>query len=300
MPQIEAAGGVLWRGDPAGPEVALVHRPKYDDWSLPKGKLDPGEHPLLGALREIAEETGFAARPGRRVGSLRYATPAGPKRVRYWACEASGGAFMANREVDELWWGPLPEALSRLAPERDRRILEQFAADTRRTRALVVVRHASAGDKEAWRGADADRPLDSAGEARAVTVAALLSAYDVRRAGTADVLRCRQTLDPFRRATGVELEVLPATTEGVFEGDPARGTAEVAALLDGTRRSDRPGNAAWCGQREVIPDLVAGLTATWGDDRHGANGLADLPKGALALLHLDDRSRLVGVERLPD
>ena len=60
------------------------------------------------------------------------------------------------------------------------------------------------------------------------------------------------------------------------------------------------GQCGWCGQREVIPDLVAGLTATWGDDRHGANGLADLPKGALALLHLDDRSRLVGVERLPD
>ena len=75
MPQIEAAGGVLWRGDPAGPEVALVHRPKYDDWSLPKGKLDPGEHPLLGALREIAEETGFVgpARTTRRVAALRHA-----------------------------------------------------------------------------------------------------------------------------------------------------------------------------------------------------------------------------------
>ena len=72
--------------------------------------------------------------------------------MRYWACEASGGAFVASREVDELWWGRLPEALSRLAPDRDRRILEQFAADTRRTRALVVVRHASAGDKRGLAG----------------------------------------------------------------------------------------------------------------------------------------------------
>ncbi|MBK5306176.1 MAG: NUDIX hydrolase, partial [Frankiaceae bacterium] len=271
MPQIEAAGGVLWRGDPAGPEVALVHRPKYDDWSLPKGKLDPDEHPLLGALREIAEETGFAARPGRRIGSLRYPTPAGPKRVRYWACEASDGAFVASREVDELWWGRLPAALGRLAPERDRRILEQFAADARRTRALVVVRHASAGDRQTWQGADADRPLDSPGEARAVTLAALLAAYDVRQAGTADVLRCRQTLEPFCRAAGVDVEVLPATTVGAFEGDPARGTAEVAALLDGAGRSGVQGNAAWCGQREVIADLVAGLTATWGDSRQAAN-----------------------------
>jgi 8-oxo-dGTP pyrophosphatase MutT (NUDIX family)/phosphohistidine phosphatase SixA len=293
VPQIEAAGGVLWRGDPAGPEVALVHRPKYDDWSLPKGKLDPGEHPLLGGLREIAEETGFAARPGRRIGSLRYTTLTGPKRVRYWACEASAGEFAASREVDELWWGPLPAALGRLAPEHDRRILELFAADTRRTRALAVVRHASAGDRATWRGADADRPLDPGGEARAATVAALLSAYDVRRAGVADVLRCRQTLDPFGRAAGVEVDVLPATTAGAYEGDPAAGSAEVAALLDG------PGGAAWCGQREVIPDLVAGLTSTWGDGRQDASGLAHLAKGALALLHLDDRSRLVALERLP-
>ncbi len=294
MPQIEAAGGVLWRGDPAGPEVALVHRPKYDDWSLPKGKLDRGEHPLLGAQREIAEETGFAARPGRRIGSLRYATLTGPKRVRYWAFEAAEGAFVASREVDELWWGRLPAALGRLAAERDRQILEQFAADTRRTRALVVVRHASAGDKKTWQGADAERPLDAAGESRAVTVAALLSAYDVRRAGAAEVLRCRQTLDPFGRAAGVGVSVLPSTTMGAFESDPARGTAEVAALLEG------PGSAAWCGQREVIPDLVAGLMSTWGGGSHDASGLADLAKGALALLHVDDRSRLVALERLPD
>ncbi len=294
MPQIEAAGGVLWRGDPANPEVAVVHRPKYDDWSLPKGKLDEGEHPLLGARREIAEETGFTARTGRRIGSLRYGTPTGPKRVRYWAFEAAGGEFVPSREVDELWWARVPSALDRLAPEHDRRILEQFAADTRRTRALVVVRHASAGDKESWRGADADRPLDADGEARAVTVAALLSAYDVRRAGTADVLRCRQTLDPFGRAADVEVDVLPATTVGAFDGDPARGTAEVAALLDGS------GNAAWCGQREVIPDLVTGLTATWGGGRQDPGWLADLPKGALALLHVDDQTRLVALERLPD
>ena len=96
-PEVKAAGGVVRRDG----RIAVVHRPRYDDWSLPKGKLDLGEHPLLGALREIEEETGFTARPGRRLGSLRYAVPEGPKRVRYWACEAVDGAFAANREVDE-------------------------------------------------------------------------------------------------------------------------------------------------------------------------------------------------------
>src|SRR5207342_224375 len=119
-------------------------------------KLDPGEDPLLGALREIAEETGSVARPGQRIGSLRYATPEGRKRVRYWACESVGGTFEASREVDEVWWGPVSAAMGRLAPDRDRRILERFATVSRRTRPLVVVRHASAGDKKRWRGSDAD------------------------------------------------------------------------------------------------------------------------------------------------
>jgi 8-oxo-(d)GTP phosphatase len=295
---IEAAGGVLWRGDPAGPEVALVHRPRYDDWSLPKGKLDPGEDPLLGALREIAEETGSVARPGRRLGSLRYATSDGSKRVRYWACESVSGTFEASREVDEVWWGPLAAATGRLAPDRDRRILERFAADTRRTRPLVIVRHASAGDKKNWRGPDAERPLDAEGAARAETVAALLSAYDVQRAGCADVRRCEQTLEPFARASGVQVRRMPATTAGVFEDDPRSGTAEVAALLDG------PGGAAWCGQREVIRELVAGLAASLGGTAEQAADLATLPKGALAVLHVDDRSGdgrsgLVALERLP-
>ena len=103
---IEAAGGVLWRhtagdtGDAgtAGVEIALVHRPKYDDWSLPKGKLVAAEHPVIGALREILEETGFGGRPGRRLGETRYLKDGVPKRVRYWSVEATGGQFMPGDE----------------------------------------------------------------------------------------------------------------------------------------------------------------------------------------------------------
>jgi 8-oxo-dGTP diphosphatase len=295
---VEAAGGVLWRGDAAAPEVAVVHRPRYDDWSLPKGKLDFGEHPLLGALREIAEETGFAARPGRRLGSLRYPVVEGPKRVRYWACEATAGEFTPNREVDQLVWLPVPDALARLSPTHDRPVLQRYADDTRRTRVLAVVRHASAGDKKGWTGADAERPLDAAGAARARTIAALLSAYDVSRLASADVLRCTATLEPFARRTGTDLVVLPSTTAGVFDGAPEQAVAAVADLLDGS------GSAAWCGQREVIPELVAGVCAALGTD--GTRGIAvdaddftDLRKGALLLLHVDDRRTVVAVERLP-
>jgi 8-oxo-dGTP pyrophosphatase MutT (NUDIX family)/phosphohistidine phosphatase SixA len=306
--RVEAAGGVLWRGDPAAPEIALVHRPRYDDWSLPKGKVDPGEHPLLAAMREIEEETGFTGRPGRRLGSLRYEVPEGPKRVRYWSFEAIDGEFRANREVDELWWATVPQALARLDPDHDRRVLERFAEDTRPTRALVVVRHASAGDKAGWSGPDGDRPLDAAGRARTRVVGALLAAYAVRRAGAADVQRCRQTLEPWSRDAGVEVSVLKATTAGVFDSDPEEAVHEVLALLDGVggdgdpAGADAVGSIAWCGQREVIPELVAAVIGRLGGQAD-ADDVGDLRKGGLLLLHVaatpDDRPRLVALERLP-
>ncbi len=290
---IEAAGGVLWRGDPAAPEVAVVHRPRYGDWSLPKGKLDHGEHPLLGALREIAEETGVTARPGRRLGSLRYPVAEGPKRVRYWACEAVAGEFTANREVDELRWLDVPAAQALLSPTHDRGVLERFAADTRRTHALAVVRHASAGDRKGWTGSDPSRPLDLAGRGRAVAVASLLQAYAVRRLAAAAVLRCRETLHPFARSAGLTVTELPATTAGAFERDPAAGVQALADLADG------PTPAAWCGQREVIADLTAALCGRLGA-QVDPDGLGDLRKGALLVLHLADADgTLVALERLP-
>jgi phosphohistidine phosphatase SixA len=188
---------------------------------------------------------------------------------------------------------PVDEALELLSPTRDGGVLERFAADTRATRALIVVRHASAGDKKGWTGSDAERPLDLAGRGRAALVASLLQAYAVRRLATADVVRCRDTLAPYARSAGLPVTALPETTAGVFPEDSAAAVDAVGRLLDGD------GSAAWCGQREVIPDLAAALAARLG----GAvdpDDLGDLRKGALLLLHVGaDDGKLVAVERLP-
>jgi 8-oxo-dGTP diphosphatase len=102
---IEAAGGLLWRRDTRGRvQVALVHRPRYDDWSLPKGKLMPGEHPAAAAVREIEEETGQTAVLGRPLPTDRYLVDGVPKTVRYWAAHARGGSFRPNAEVDGVVW----------------------------------------------------------------------------------------------------------------------------------------------------------------------------------------------------
>ncbi|MER0243150.1 NUDIX hydrolase [Streptomyces sp. HSW2009] len=131
---MRAAGCVLWRRSPHGPgrEIALVHRPRYNDWSYPKGKLKRGEDALRGALREVAEETGMDCIPGAPLPSAHYEVAGRPKEVRYWAAEALDDPFVPNREVDRLIWLPPPAARARLTQERDRELVdalvELFAA----------------------------------------------------------------------------------------------------------------------------------------------------------------------------
>jgi 8-oxo-dGTP diphosphatase len=125
---VRAAGGIVWRAGPDGePEIALVHRPKYDDWSLPKGKLDDGESFENAATREVQEETGLSVRLGPPVGDTSYTDAKGrPKVVRYWEMEPAGGGFEPTAEVDELRWLPVEEALKLLSYEHDRELVKRW------------------------------------------------------------------------------------------------------------------------------------------------------------------------------
>lgn len=125
--EVEAAGGVLWRERGGERDFAVIHRPKYDDWTLPKGKLDPGESHEQAALREVAEETGFSAELGDELGETTYTAKGRAKRVRYWSMRALGGQFRPNKEVDDLRWVPLDDARRLLTYDRDRTILDRVA-----------------------------------------------------------------------------------------------------------------------------------------------------------------------------
>ena len=258
-PIIRAAGGVLWRptesptGEP-GVEVAVVHRPRYDDWSLPKGKLAPGEPEVEGAVREVLEETGFRVRIGRPLGETRYIKMVAgierPKVVHWWAMRAETGAFTPNDEIDDLRWLSLDSAAGTLSRESDRVVLERFAHGPTPTRSVLVVRHGSASSASAWTGDDARRPLDDEGWAQADGLARLLSRFDIAEIVSADVDRCAQTVAPLAEALGLTVRLDPVLSEVGYPGREDKAVSLVRGLV----MSGRDGVV--CSQGQVIPDLL--------------------------------------------
>jgi 8-oxo-(d)GTP phosphatase len=257
---VRAAGAVLWRGGDGGrPEVALVHRPRYDDWSLPKGKLDGGETAPAAAVREIAEETGYLARLGMRLGDSHYPVPEGAKVVHYWAAEAVSGGFAPNDEVDELRW-VAPEAAEELVTHpRDAELVRRFTG-TPAARPVLLVRHAKAGNRAEWEGDDDLRPLTGKGRRQADRLAALLPLFGPVRAYAAPPVRCPQTIRPAADALGLAITEEPLFGEHHYWDDPDDGMARLRAL------AAEPGVPMVCSQGGVIPDLVSQLS-----------GLPDVP-----------------------
>jgi 8-oxo-dGTP pyrophosphatase MutT (NUDIX family)/phosphohistidine phosphatase SixA len=289
---IEAAGGLLWR--PAEHrtrvEVAVIHRPKYDDWSLPKGKLTTDEHPLLGAVREVREETGFEVSIGRPLQEVRYDKDGQPKRVRYWAMRAVGGEFARNDEVDELRWLPPNDAQRMLSPDRDRAVLEDFLRDMSQTWPVVVVRHGSAGERSSWPGDDHDRPLDEVGHRQAAAMVAILAAYGIRRVVSSDVLRCLDTVEPYAAEYGGSVETEPLMSETGYLSQP---DAALERFLD-VACAGMP--TAVCSQGKAIPDLLNRACSALG---YEAIGDTSVRKGGWAVMHMaaNGSPRLVAFER---
>ena len=264
---IRAAGGALWRLDDGVLQTALVHRSRYDDWSLPKGKPEPGEHLLMTAVREVREETGVAVVAGRRSVRTRYVVEpgirrtSGPKEVDYWAMQVVGGEFSANDEVDELRWLPLDEAAALCTHEHDRAVVRDLGrADVPRAPTLLLVRHASAGSRSNFDGPDELRPLDRKGRRQAARLAEVLPLFGPTAVLSAERTRCRQTVVPLAERLG--LPVLPAAELGEeeFSAEPQAGLALVERLL---APRERPGVTVLCSQGGAIPSVLMTLGVRW-------------------------------------
>ena len=266
--RIRAAGGVLWRpvaggapltsDGPSAIEVCLVHRPRYDDWTLPKGKLEHGEHPLRAALREVEEETGLRAVVGRRLAAQEYALGEDRKHVDYWEMTPAGGEFTADDEVDALQWTVPEQAAELLSYPRDREFVLEFAAEPAPTAVLLLVRHAKAGSRSAWKGEDLERPLDRTGRAQAAGLRTALRWFAPTAVAAAEPVRCVDTVAPLAADLGVEVTVEPTLSEEAYVKDPAAGLDRVLGIAAAGGRS------VLCSQGGVIPDLLGTLAGEHG------------------------------------
>ncbi len=256
--RVIAAGGVPWRY--AGGQVlfGVVHRPRYDDWSFPKGKLVDGELPLLAAVREVVEETGLAPVVGRRLPRISYRSGDGPKTVDFWTMGAKAEEFRANDETDEFEWLSETEARTRLSHADDATLLANVLGVPLVPVSVLLVRHARAGKREEWSGSDETRPLDESGRAQASALAIALRAFAPTRVLSADRVRCTQTVAPLAEALGCEVEVADCFSEEGYAADPPSARAQLSDLLAG------PEPTVVCSQGGVIPDLIA-----WASDGRG-------------------------------
>lgn len=228
-----------------------MHRPRYDDWTFPKGKPDPGEDLVVTAVREVAEETGQVVRLGHPLPDARYHVSAGPKSVSYWAARSTGVTdppFSPNKEVDELRWVRPRDARRMLTYEHDIDLLEAFL-ETRdggghRTGTLVVLRHAKALDRQEWDGDDTDRPLAPRGELRAKELVDLLDAYGVRRVVSSPAVRCLSTVEPYAATSDREPILLDELGE-----DTTRKA--VRGAVQGLLERKRP--TVLCTHRPTLP-----------------------------------------------
>ena len=252
-PDVVAAGVVVWR---PRREVLLVHRPRYDDWSFPKGKLDPDEPTAVAAVREVAEETGLTVRLGRPLAEQDYPNGGGSqKRVHYWVGWAVGSddvdGYMVNDEIDDVRWVPLDKAERLLTYPRDRETLAEAERVRKPTSALVVLRHAEAVKRKEWAGADPQRPLTPHGQRQAAALAALLAAYDASRIVSSSSTRCLETVAPYAGRSGWPIEPELGLSE---EEATTESVREVVALLLDERES-----VVLCGHRPVLPEVFAAL-----------------------------------------
>lgn len=299
---VRSAGAVPWRPGQAGPEVAVVHRPRYDDWTFPKGKQEPGEHLLVTAIREVDEESGLRISLGRPLPAQEYPVGDRIKRVSYWAGRCTAASpFVPGHEVDQVRWVASSEAGQLLSYPRDAAVLAEFAAGPAQTVPLILLRHSEAGDKgERTAGKDSDsavsadmsRPLDTAGTAHARLLARLLACFGRCQVFSSRAERCMATVRPYAAAAGVPVQAEEALTVQIEE-DPAVAAARAqrgARLAADLALAGEP--AIICAHRENLPELIG---AVFGAVRAQPPS-EPLGKSEFLVAHLSGR-HLAGIER---
>ncbi|WP_211881874.1 NUDIX hydrolase [Pseudarthrobacter albicanus] len=278
-------GALPWRiGSKGALEVLLIHRPGHGDWSIPKGKAEPGESGRECAAREVREETGFECRLGAELPSIRYEDSKNrTKSVRYWAAAAESGHFTANKEVDAVRWLTLPAALRTVTEPRDRPAIIALGTQLQtqlgvrpvpaREKMLLLVRGAQATKHTEWKHSDDSRPLAVEGEKAAQSLAVLGSIFNIERVLSSPPARCVETVAELARRESLDVERSKHLAAGRIED-----TLGLVAQARGT-------GTVLCTHEDVMARVLAHLIR---HDRTAVNKRFRVRKGAAWVLTGDD------------
>ena len=293
---VRAAGVVLLRGSPDGREVLIVHRPRRSDWSLPKGKVYPGEHVLAAAVRECMEESGYVPLLGAPLPTLTYNALGRPKQVQYWVASArSHEPFIPNYEVDEIRWLPVAQARRQLTYEHDADTVEAATA-LPPTVPLVVLRHAQAMKRSDFTGKnDAARPLTDKGKSQAKSLVSLLDSFGIESVHSSDATRCFETVKGLAKFLGSEVHHESELSEVEFAQDAKQARKRMKQL------SWYVDPVVVCSHRLVLPALMKAVTANLDVDVDPSIWETKLSPGSFIIVHrvfnADKRPRVIAVER---
>jgi 8-oxo-dGTP diphosphatase len=253
---IIAAGAVVWRKNNSDQvEVAVIHRPKYDDWSFPKGKADIGESIIACAHREVSEESNLDTQFGPYLGEVEYMTSDGAKKVFFWSAKVfKEYPFTPNGEVDKLEWHSIKSANKLLSLDTDKQILKIFSKLRLDTMPFVLLRHAKAITREEWQGDDDDRPLDSLGTFQADRLIPIYSAFKIDEVHTSDALRCFDTVNQFARRLEIKLEVSGKLSESTYKKDKDKAFDYCKEIIKEKK------SILICSHNPILPKLLNKLT----------------------------------------
>ncbi|MCX8529970.1 MAG: NUDIX hydrolase [Rhodoluna sp.] len=260
---VYAAGAICWREDKGRLLVAVIHRARYNDWSWPKGKVDPGETLPETAVREILEETGLTIRLGMSLGIQKYPLSNGrDKEVHYWAAKVTTRALKASRfkpseEVAKVDWLSPDEAALLLTYEHDKEFLEKLvmlhAQEQLDTKPFIVLRHGKATPRGDWSKGEESRPLLAPGKMQAKQLKQVLACWGPKRVVSSPWERCKATVAPYAMVRGIPVEYKDSLTESGNKEAPSNTLKVIHKLIQDGR------STVVCTHRPALPTVLEEL-----------------------------------------